>query len=334
MKKLGIVILNWNGHIDTVECLKSIHKHEDKDLTIYVFDNGSKAESKAYIRDNIGKHKLNFCTISSKEFLQLTKLEAHSHYFIEHDKNLGFAKGNNFVLRKIVSDHDYIMLLNNDTIITKQALSNMVHYMDEHREIGFCSCNIKHYDSRKLWNAGGKLTWYGERKYHSEKKIMSLQERGIQAIPCSFITGCAIVIRNTLLKKHGLLTEQFFFGEEDFNLCKRLQKHDIKGVSLLDVVIYHKVSSSINRISQNQYNLGKIAVHHINRTIDNRNFFIKPIWNLWYVIYLLLLSIKCFQWRINFKDTLRLLHTIHFYTKRYDQVDETTFLSILNTFKE
>ena len=61
MNKLAIILLNWNGHEDTVECIESIRENEEQLFTIFLLDNGSKPESVDYIEEWLRKkYKYNF----------------------------------------------------------------------------------------------------------------------------------------------------------------------------------------------------------------------------------------------------------------------------------
>ncbi|MEH7115526.1 glycosyltransferase family 2 protein, partial [Neobacillus niacini] len=249
-------------------------------------------------------------------------------YLIKGKENLGFAKGNNLVLNKIKNLYSYSLLLNNDTVITKNSISNMIDYLDNNPKSGVISCDIRYYsEPSKLWNAGGYFTWYGDRKYFKQSKIDTYKKNGVQAINTPFITGCALMARKEILLKYGILTEDFFFGEEDFNYCKRLVENNVKVESILSSTIYHKVGTSIKK---SQKNINSFVLHFSNRIIDLKKFY-KPIyWKVWRLLYLSAIFIKVFTITKNLNDTVKVCQYIFEYSTKYNEISYETFLEINN----
>lgn len=110
--KIFIVILNWNGKDDTIECLKSIDKlrnPSDYEIKIIVVDNGS--------------------TDGSLE--ALSKMISPAFRLIENKKNLGFAAGNNVGVKVSLEERaDWIMVLNNDTLVDRNFLINFAEFLE------------------------------------------------------------------------------------------------------------------------------------------------------------------------------------------------------------
>ncbi|MCE5214153.1 MAG: glycosyltransferase, partial [Methanobacterium sp.] len=101
--KVTIVIVNWNGWEDTIECLKSLYHVNYTNFNIIIVDNHSQDDSVKKIKDYIENKKL---------------------ILIVNDENYGFAEGNNIGIRYAQKNFnpDYILLLNNDTIVDKEFL--------------------------------------------------------------------------------------------------------------------------------------------------------------------------------------------------------------------
>lgn len=81
-----------------------------------------------------------------------------------------------------------------------------------------------------------------------------------------------------------MLSDLFFFGEEDFELSQRLKRFEYKLACLYDAIIYHKVGSSINGATGGE-NMAKIYIHYLNRFIDMRNYWPKLPWRAWRFFY-------------------------------------------------
>lgn len=277
---IAILVLNWNGWEDTIECLKSIHEMNFRDYFIVLGDNGSTNDSKKQIS--------NFC---SKENIEL-KYENLGHESIDEISsgdivfydlkiNNGFAKGNNLMInycRKFCPE--YYFLLNNDTVVTPDFMSVLLDFKRVYSEYDVLSPLIKYYNNRnKIWNAGGKLFWGFVRYYYPNSLASDI--KNAKYIKCSFITGCAMLFTEECLKKNGdLFSEKYFFGEDDFELALRFKREHIKQACALDSVIYHKVSSS----SKEYADLDKIYIHYLNRYINLRQNLGWLSYNTWRII--------------------------------------------------
>src|SRR5690242_13465997 len=101
---ISVVVLNWNGKIDTLECLESLARVDYPNFEVIVVDNGSADDSVAAIR---------------QQFPDVMVLETGA--------NLGYAGGNNVGIRKALEDQaSYVLLLNNDTVVHPQLLTSLV----------------------------------------------------------------------------------------------------------------------------------------------------------------------------------------------------------------
>lgn len=249
MKKTVIIILNWNGADDTVACLASLAAAEGC-FHVVVVDNGSADDSVARIGQWIADHKEGI----SCEILPL-------------DHNYGFAIGNNKGIayaRKY--NPDYFMLLNNDTEVAPDFLSRLVAFSASHADYRVLTPKIHYFfDKTRIWNCGGRLSMGFRKYYYAGQTDADIKEN--ELIPIGFVTGCALFFPPELLDSEGrLLTERFFFGEEDFEFSMRMKSEGVGMACVLDSVIYHKVGASSSRMS----GLGKIFLHYLNRFVDIR----------------------------------------------------------------
>ena len=244
----AIIILNWNGADDTLACLKSL-ADADGDFVVYVVDNGSADDSVSRIQSWIDEH--------GEVDVRLVAL----------DRNYGFAMGNNKGLEIAARmSPDSYLLLNNDTEVLPDFLVRLQEFSARHPRYRVLTPKINYYyDKHKIWNCGGRL-FFGFRKYfYAGCHDSAVKER--EYIDISFVTGCALFFYPELLDEHGhLLTERFFFGEEDFEFSMRMHKRNVHMVCVLDSLIYHKVGASGNRMNRP----GKLYLHYLNRFIDVR----------------------------------------------------------------
>lgn len=258
----AIIILNWNGAADTVECLQSLVK-ADGEFVVYVVDNGSSDDSVVRIQSWIDEH------------------DTMDVRLVSLDKNYGFAKGNNMglkIARELAPDN--YLLLNNDTEVTPDFLVRLQEFSARYPKYRVLTPKINyHHDKHKVWNCGGRL-FFGFRKYfYAGYTDFDIKEKDF--IDISFVTGCALFFYPEILDKDGrLLTERFFFGEEDFEFSMRMKKDSVPMACVLDSLIYHKVSASGSRMHIS----GKVYLHYLNRFIDIR--LNKPL--LFYICWVLM----------------------------------------------
>lgn len=336
-KNLGVVILNWNGSADTIECVNSIICNRyGHNFDIYILDNNSEDSDFAQLITGIEnlalKYNVGSYKISSFEFREEIK-NGCNIYIYRSSENLGFANGNNFIINNVLGIYNYYLLLNNDTIVVNDAIVKMLDYCEKDSTIGVLSCEIYHYDQPdKLWNSGGYFTFYGDRKYYSRKKIEDFRKKNYISICTPFVTGCVMMIRESVLNEHGLFSDKFFFGEEDFNFCKRIR--NITNVrTLLNSVILHKVSISINKVdfSIDQKNISdnKYILHFTNRLIDRRLQSRRMFSETAYLLYFLMIMINAAFHTRSYKRLDYILRNILKYSKM-TSITQSTFNEILN----
>lgn len=278
----AIIILNWNGWKDTIECLESIKKASGK-YCILVVDNGSDDDSVFQIS--------NYIENNSNINIEL----------LQTNENLGFAKGNNVGIKYATTkwNADSYLLLNNDTLVEIDFLDTLNDFSNSYPEYKAITPLICYNSNRELiWNCGG---WQrcGIRKYYfADSQLTDIRGKlikhghGYDYINVSFLTGCALYFKADILDKDNrIFTEDFFFGEEDFNFCLRMNNAHNKMACLLSSKIYHKVSVSTS--SKNK--IGKIYIHYLNRYIDirkNSKYTFYLFWSCIHTLYVLLLLIK------------------------------------------
>jgi GT2 family glycosyltransferase len=121
------------------------------------------------------------------------------------------------------------------------------------------------FDKHKVWNCGGKLRLGFRKYYYAGQADSMIKEK--EYMPISFVTGCALFFYPELLDSEGrLLTERFFFGEEDFEFSMRMKTAHVPMACVLNSLIYHKVGASGDKMLRS----GKVYLHYLNRFIDIR----------------------------------------------------------------
>jgi len=182
---VSIIILNWNGWEDTIECLESIYHINYSNYQVIVVDNNSSDDSIQKINDYArGKLKVKSDFFKydptdkpigiiryNKKNSEIAKFsKGHKQLIlIENKKNYGFAEGNNigieFALKNI--NPDYILLLNNDTVVDKCFLNILVLEGEKDAKIGLLGPKMYYYDNPDvIWCIGGNIDWKLARGLH------------------------------------------------------------------------------------------------------------------------------------------------------------------------
>lgn len=313
---LTVIILNYNGSEDTVGCLKSI----DRQVTEYSFrtvvlDNDSRAEEyeKLY----------RFCKDRGDfSICDLNDLDIYSEknkFLVRSPENYGFARGNNEICKRFINESLFFLLLNNDTEVEPDFLQTMLTFLKEEPTVKYASCRINYYfDKSMLWNCGGYLTPWGNRHAYTEKE---LAPKG-RVIETPYITGCALFLEAENFKKQGMLTEDFFFGEEDFNFSWRMKQKGVRGACLNKTLVYHKVSQSSNRSG---LLVGKMAGYYLNRIIDMHGFYGPFTWTVWKELLKLFVMYSCRRKGMSFKDIKAVINTINMFEHQTKLTKEDCF---------
>ena len=155
------------------------------------------------------------------------------------------AKGNNIGIKYAMNNKaDYVLLLNTDTEIEKDAISILVKKAKSDSNVGIVGSRIMYYDNRNLINYyGGKFDWIKGIVIHENYKKEYKAEEKLEKYT-DFITGCCMLIKREVIEEVGMLPEEYFMYYEDADYCVKVKEHGYKLAICSNSIIYHKVSSS------------------------------------------------------------------------------------------
>lgn len=249
----AVILINWNGADDTIACLESLNKAKG-DFMVVVADNGSTDDSLEKIRQYASGLTVKTDVIAL-------------------EKNWGFAAGNNKAI-KFASRYnpDSYMILNNDTEVEPDFLLRIQEYRNDHPDVKVVGPMIRYwYDKDLIWSCGGKLVFGSRKSCFRNCRVQDV--RYDKEMRVSFISGCALFADASLLEADGkLLSERFFFGEEDYEFAHRMRQRGEKMVILTDSVIYHKVGSSAKKMSD-RAKLGRDYLYYLGRLMVVREYY-------------------------------------------------------------
>lgn len=305
---IDICILNYNGAKDTVACIKSIFEREPNlNCRILLYDNASRKEDVKLLVTELTKldQKTKIVDICDIDPESMKQLDGYEIILFLGSDNIGFARANNWLLKYgMCGNASYFALLNNDTELVESSISNLLNAMNQCADqCDYASCDIRYYSDPELsWNAGGKM-FLGTRRYNKNREILKYKNKNCYFPPVDYITGCFLLLPRRTLNNLGLLTESFFFGEEDYEYALRAKRESFIGRVLLTTHILHKVGASINR-DKNTDDLSRSFVHRLNRFIDMKHYYKKPIWLVWRrVSSLYFYRELIFKYKLSLKDS-------------------------------
>lgn len=232
MPNVGIVISNYNGWQDTVQCLESLQKQTYRDFEIILLDDASTNDS----------------------VQQLQKHLTENTVFLPQEANVGFAAANNVGMRRALADGcDWVLLLNNDTVAAPDFLETLLR----ETPAGAVSCPKMLFldPPDEIWFAGGELDRATGKVRHlggHEKDGPAFAEKK----QVSFITFCCVLLPRQVIEQVGFLDETLFMYCEDVDYCIRLADAGVPLWFLPDARIWHKAGGSAG---------GMLSVYYITR---------------------------------------------------------------------
>ena len=258
-KKLAIILVNWNSFELTKDTLESLQKTTYTNYDCIVVDNGSADGSGDLIESTFPN-----CIV------------------LKSITNKGFTGGNNIGMDYALQyGYEYIMMLNNDVAVEPNFLEPLIAKLDQDASVGAVQPLIYfHHDRNLIWNAGSRyLSWIGLplTLMYFRKDPLRLQMNMQKKI--DWITGCAFMIRASVLRKTGTLKEPYFIYFEDVDLSFRIKQAGYQLGYVPESVIYHIAGMSHKSKTKEKEGFLNPKVHYLNGR--NRIWFLKahtPWW--------------------------------------------------------
>lgn len=213
-----IIVLTWNGWSDTEECLRSLTPAVGRGIRVLLVDNGSEDGTPAKARS------------------QFPDIDV-----VENAGNLGFPGGNNVGIRKALSEGaEYVILLNNDTVVDKEFARELLSAAERDQRIGLATSKIFFYDrTEEIWFAGGDFSvWTGRSRHAGFGEIDRGQYEEVRDIgrPCA----CSLLVTRAFLEDVGLLDEGLFLYGEEIDWAMRARGKGYRCVLVPGSRVWHK----------------------------------------------------------------------------------------------
>jgi len=268
-----IIILNWNNWPDTVTCLESLYKIDYPEYGVILVDNGSKDDSVTRIKEHFlykdsspqnvmeitELNEENLKTPFLSDFSQLRSTPTLKRLlFIKNSRNYGFTRGNNIGMEYALQNiqPEYLLLLNNDTLVDEKFLTELVQVAQSDPDTGFVGPKI--YDlkpqihdlsqgSEVIQSVGGvENLWRFEPYYRGQGEVDQEQYQENQEV--DFISGACMLVKTAMTREIGLFDEDYFSYREENDWCRRGWQAGWKSVYAYRSRIWHREQGSTREL--------------------------------------------------------------------------------------
>lgn len=260
MSKVGVIVLQYNHSEATFQCVKSILASDYHNFFVVLVDNNSET-----------KHRETIESLTSEKVK-----------IIYNEENLGYAGGNNIGINYAFENGaDYVLILNNDTIIDKNLISELIKSSKEDTILG---TPIR--ESERIIY-GGSYKWLNfEGKHLAQPEPISP--------PRTYLVGACLFFGKKLWKNVGPISEKYFLYFEDIDFCTQAMAKGYKLEVIKSAYIRHSISTSTKSLG----NPMLFYLHYRNALIfqwQYAPFYIKiilPFYIIWILIYFLLRLVR------------------------------------------
>jgi GT2 family glycosyltransferase len=226
--RVHALVLNWQGEADTIACVESLLAQRDVDVEILLIDNASP--------DGSGDR-------------------LHARYptlaFLPTAANLGYAGANNLGIEWArAQDADWVLVINNDAVADPLCVRRLVDAArDGERIAAVAPLIVRHDDPRRVWFAGGRhdrIRAIGVHEHWNEPvdRVLVVEGEGRRWRPCSFVSGCCLLLRRAALDEVGGFRADFFAYVEDLELSARLERRGWRVGWASEARLAHRVPRS------------------------------------------------------------------------------------------
>jgi len=286
---LLIVIVNFRNTDDTLKCLISLKENSSQYLDVLILDNSSNDGSTVKLIDWLRNNNVNSLKKGTASFQNSKVLNAYFidlHYkLFELKENYGFAGANNVGLNYASTfQYDYILLLNNDTLLINDSYKFLIESAEENSRVGIVGGKALDFDRNKVVSAGGKINWLkGCGNDILTSKVLS------KKCYVDFVSGCFMLIRRELLDNIGYMNDEYFLYYEDVDYCLRAHQKGWKIVYQPNGLVLHKEGGAIVNFSPEQYYWMSRA-----RIIFNKRY--NPVFPLFFIYFSFVSFVRIIRW--------------------------------------
>jgi len=315
--KVAIVILNWNGWKDTIECLESLSVLERQDFAVVVVDNASTDFSRDKLLNwtAIAVGGLHLSAVVDELSIAEAKgpLRAAEWTYVQSTQNGGFAAGNNLGIRlALQAGCQFVWLLNNDTVVDSASLVALERRMSTDATIGMCGSILRYHDDRELVQAVGGARFSFVRARAGELGHgLRVGDAALELIASSmptYVAGASLFVSAEFLHDVGLMEESYFLYYEEIDWAVRAAPRWTIATAR-DSIVYHKEGASIG--SSSRAKRSAFSQYYMNRNLVRFYMLRRP-------------------WLVPFAVRRVLLELLRLIVKREHELSRATYQALLD----
>lgn len=242
IRNTDIILVNYNGAEDTIMCIKSLWQMDCQEFRVIVVENASTDKSAEVLKAFTNEHN----GAITKAGLQFSEI-AENLILILSDTNAGFAAGNNLGIRMAIDNPEtrFIWLLNNDTVVDKQALDALLKGYAQREQTGknpgILGSKVRFYHDRDLIQAIGGI--FDPKKAKVRLIGFNEKDQGQYDGPneeLDMVLGASMFTNVYFVKATGMLNEAYFLYFEELDWSHRARQCGFSTFCETDSIVYHK----------------------------------------------------------------------------------------------
>ncbi len=278
---ISIITVNYNHSEVTLEMIESLNKISYPNIEVIVVDNCSPDDDPKII-----------------------KRKYPNVILVENPINYGFAAGNNYGLMR--ARGEYVMLLNNDTVVTENFIEPLLDKLEQNPGIGVVSPKIRYFHTPDTIQYAG-YTEINPITMRNFSIGFNQKDKGQydKDRETAYAHGAAMMVPMEVIKKIGLMSYIFFLYYEEADWCARIKQAGYKIFYVHDSLVYHRESISTGRLSALKiYYLNRNRIVFMRRNIHGKDFYLG-------ILYQLMVAIPKNAFKFLIKGKLKLFHAYY-----------------------
>lgn len=244
MKNVGIIICNYNKKEFVVGCIESLRRQTIKDFDVYVVDNASTDGSAEYLKSKFGDEIQLICNI----------------------ENLGGSGGFNTGIKEAIKGNfEFMMLLDNDVILSEDCVENCLSIMNHYDDIGMLGCEILKMDYPDRIQEFGPTINYDTMNFELNHGGEIDNGQLPDLFDCDYVPACAMMIRKEVVEAIGLMPQENFIYYDDITWGVRCHRAGYRVVVTSLAKAWHKGGAAINPTTFASYYLNRNKIRFFMR---------------------------------------------------------------------
>ncbi|MGP3561699.1 glycosyltransferase family 2 protein [Geobacillus sp. BK01] len=245
--ELAVIICNWNKKDYVLKCIESVKKSTFKDYDLFVVDNASTDGSVEAIKQKFG----------------------NSVNLIINKENKGGSGGFNRGIKEALKyNYRYIQLLDNDVIVDEKAIEELYNYMENNPNTAVVGSKIYVLDEpNKIQEIGAKIDY---KKYTIHLNYANHLDVGNlpEVVECDYVPACSMMVRVDVIRKVGLMDEEYFLYWDDIDWCYRMKLRGYRVVALNKSKVWHKSGVKVRQDTFTHYYFFRNRVHFFMKFLN------------------------------------------------------------------